>query len=55
MAMSCQEKNLMTTTDLPLQPDAPDRWERAADRFLTACNHQRPHGGLGGAVPTSRL
>lgn len=32
-----------------------DAYVHALPRFLAVYNHQRPHGGIGGAVPASRL
>ena len=46
---SCKTNGLRAP--LPL----PGRAPAAAARFLAADNHQRPHGGIGGAVPASRL
>ena len=45
MAMSCQEKRVMPTTDLTLQPHTPDRWERALYAFLA--EKERPSGSAG--------
>ena len=53
MAMSCQEKNLMPTTDLTLQPDAPDRWERALYAFLA--EKERRSGSLRTVQSYSRM
>ena len=53
MAMSCQETNLMPTIDLTLQPDAPDRWERALYAFLA--EKERRSGSMRTVQSYSRM
>ena len=53
MAMSCQEKNLMPTGAIVLQPDAPDRWERALCAFLA--EKERRSGSIRTVQSYSRM